>query len=79
VSGISGKGQFGLSSGATSYDGFFRSSNNIYYVYGGSFTSSPVPAGANYNTVFRIRACSANGCSSLSTSSVTITANLCGG
>ena len=68
---------FGLSPGATSYDGFFRHSNGLYYVYGGSTITSPGNAGANYNTVFRLRACNANGCSALSTSSVTITANLC--
>jgi hypothetical protein len=68
---------FSLSPGATSYDGFFRSPNGIYYVYGGSGTSSPTQAGANFNTVLRVRACNVNGCSSLSTSSVSITANLC--
>ena len=68
---------FTLSPGATSYDGFFRSANGIYYGYGGSGTSSPSQAGANFNTILRLRACNANGCSSLSTSSVTITANLC--
>jgi hypothetical protein len=68
---------FSLSPGATSYDGFFRSPNGIYYGYGGSGTSSPTQAGANFNTVLRVRACNVNGCSSLSTSSVSITANLC--
>lgn len=68
---------FSPSPGATRYDGFFRSPNGIYYDFGGSSTSSPTQAGANYNTVLRIRACSVNGCSSLSTSSVTITANQC--
>jgi hypothetical protein len=68
---------FNLSSGATSYDGFFRHSSGLYYIYGGSGTTSPTNAGANFNTVLRVRACNTNGCSALSSSSVTITANLC--